>query len=177
MEVRPGDAGDLEAIAETARSLLARGLRQPAAAEHLDSLSVEQLGVAWAGVLSNTNWPTTGTFALTDTDAIIGFAHVCPSRDEDAQPRTGELTAIYLRSPFWGRGGDRALMAAVLATLNEAACEGAALWVPRQQRPRPRFYEAGGWQRDDIGRLGEIGGERVREVRCRRSPLRPSVRG
>jgi GNAT superfamily N-acetyltransferase len=136
--------------------------------DYLDSLTVEQRLVAWTNVFRNSDWPSTGTFVLIDNAVLVGFASVCPSRDEDALTGTGELAAIYVRRVAWGRGGGRALMTAGLATLATAGFESATVWVLDSNGRACRFYEKAGFRWDKVDRVDSLGGRQVREIRYRR---------
>ncbi len=136
---------------------------------YLDSLAAEQRTARWATILASTGWPSTGTFVLEDGAGLVGFAHVCPSRDSDATGRTGEITAIYVRSHAWGQGSGRTLMTAALSTLADASFDDAILWVLETNDRARRFYEVGGWLPDGAERLEAIGGAEVNELRYRRA--------
>lgn len=134
----------------------------------LDSLAAEQRSATWAAILERTDWPSTGTFVLSDEAGLVGFAHVCPSRDPDSTGRTGEIAAIYLRRRAWDRGAGRTLMTAALTAFADASFEDAILWVLDTNERARRFYEAGGWQQDGAERREVIGAADVNELRYRR---------
>ncbi len=98
---------------------------------------------------------------------IVGFAHVGPSRDEDARG-AGELYAIYLLPERWGQGLGRALMARSLVELAASGFAAATLWVLEGNRRARRFYEAGGWRADGSSKVDDHLGFPIREVRYRR---------
>jgi ribosomal protein S18 acetylase RimI-like enzyme len=135
---------------------------------YLDSLAAEQRTARWATILASTDWPSTGTFVLDDEAGLVGFAHVCPSRDSDATGRTGEITSIYVRRHAWDQGAGRTLMTAALSTLADARFDDAILWVLDTNERARRFYEAGGWQQDGAVRREVIGDAEVNELRYRR---------
>src|SRR5579871_2242772 len=67
----------------------------------LDNLSIEQREQEWHERLSQgvTTW-------VAEVDKrVVGFASVCPSRDEDADPKAiSEISAIYLLQEYWRKG-------------------------------------------------------------------------
>jgi L-amino acid N-acyltransferase YncA len=54
---------------------------------------------------------------LVETDEVLGFVNIGPSREEEAVPETGEVTSIYLEPEVWGTGGGRLLMDEALGLL------------------------------------------------------------
>lgn len=136
--------------------------------DYLDNLDVERRREGWDRILAGTDWPRTGAFVAADDDGIIGFAHVCPSRDEDAGDTVGEVTTVYVLASAWGAGAGRALMTAAVGALRDAGCTEATLWVLDTNARARRFYESEGWTVDGAERLEELRGFPTREVRYRR---------
>lgn len=98
---------------------------------------------------------------------VVGFAHVCKSRDESAADSVGEVTAIYVRKPYWGRGIGRRLFAEATKRLRTAGFESAMLWVLESNARTRRFYEAAGWRSDGSEKTEQMGDVTLREVRYR----------
>ncbi len=65
--------------------------------EYVDALDPVQRRLGWEQWIGNDR-PRAGTFVLQhDTDGVIGFINVSPSRDPDTDPlKVGEVKAIYL---------------------------------------------------------------------------------
>jgi GNAT superfamily N-acetyltransferase len=167
MKVRPATPFDLEAVAEVHVRSWQETYPGQVPQDYLDSLSVEQRRRGWA----NTHDDTTGRVAilvLVDDGAVVGFTHVCPSRDADAPVDVGEVTSIYLRRSHWGRGGGRALMAGARDALSERGFAEATLWVLDTNSRARRFYETNGWVLDGAEKRDSIGDTQVKEVRYRR---------
>jgi len=174
VEVRLATASDVDAIAEVhVRSWQETYVGQVPQA-YLDTLSIEQRREAWTTIHADTRWPSTGIFVLGADRVVVGFAHVCPSRDTDAPQNIGEVTSIYIRRSYWGRGGGRALMTAALSTLADAGFTAATLWVLSSNERARRFYETNGWLLDGSDKDHTIGGRHVTELRYRRSLTSPS---
>jgi GNAT superfamily N-acetyltransferase len=104
------------------------------------------------------------TYVCEDDGAVVGFASVGPSRDEDG---TGEVYAIYVEPDAWSTGAGRALMRAAEEQLTKEY--GAALlWVLEDNPRARRFYERAGWAPDGARKAEERYGVRAPEVRYRK---------
>jgi len=104
------------------------------------------------------------TFVCDDDEAVVGFASVGPSRDEDG---FGELYAIYVEPESWSIGAGRALIRAAEERL-EAEYASALLWVLEDNPRARRFYERAGWAADGARKAEERFGVRAPEVRYRK---------
>ena len=101
-----------------------------------------------------------------DDSIVVGFVHLCPTRDEDRYPPTvGEVTSIYVLEEVWGTGTGRALMAAALERVTQAGFVQATLWVLDTNHRARRFYEAGPWQPDGATKRDHLRGFPLTEVR------------
>jgi len=152
--IRPATASDAAALArlhvvcwqEAYAGLLPRA--------HLDGLSVPGRQAMWERLLAGDD-----VCALVAED-LSGFIAV--------DLVDGNVDAIYVRAAAWSTGLGGALMALGLARLADAGFDEATLWVLDTNERAIRFYERGGWVRDDTVKLEEIGGQQVTEVRYRR---------
>lgn len=103
-----------------------------------------------------------------NVSAVVAFAVIRPSRDEDADEDTvGELDTIYSLPSVWGRGVGRTLMAAALDALREAGFTEATLWTAEENHRPRRIYEAAGWRSDGLSRERTWRGVSFRELRYR----------
>lgn len=137
--------------------------------DYLDSLDPAQRRPRWEHILSESNWPRAGTLVAQAAEDVIGFANICPTRDEDEDPaNVGEHTSIYLLPTAWSTGSGRELMIAALGTLQQSFSQ-ATLWVLDTNSRARRFYEAAGWQTDGGVKLDEVKGISLKEVRYRRT--------
>ena len=111
-----------------------------------------------------------GTLLVAEREgAVVGFVSCGHSRDDDAGPTTGEISAIYIRRQVQGTGVGAALMRAALAELTSTGCAEATLWVLDTNALGRSFYERGGWQPDGTVREEpEEGGPPLVELRYRR---------
>lgn len=166
--VRAAERGDAESIAVVHVRAWQDAYRGLMPQDYLDNQSVERRREGWERILAETDWPRTGAFVAENSDGIIGFAHACPSRDDDASEAVGEVSGVYVLATAWGTGAGRALMTAAVSTLRDARFREATLWVLDTNTRARRFYEAAGWAVDGAELLEESRGFPVREVRYRR---------
>jgi GNAT superfamily N-acetyltransferase len=99
--------------------------------------------------------------------AIVGFATTGPAR-HDQDLRVGELLALYVDPPVWGRGIGRRLVVEARRRLLENGFAEAILWVLAGNDRAERFYRADGWVTDGTCREEEIWGVTASEVLYRR---------
>jgi GNAT superfamily N-acetyltransferase len=144
----------------------------------LDSLHPEDRVEGWQQVLSGTDWPREGVFLLVDAaepsetgpgaestagegpsdGAVLGFSHICPTRDDDLDPATtGEITSIYLAPEAWGAGNGALLMEVSLDEMVAGGYETASLWALDTNVRARRFYEIGGWKADGVTKVHDWG--------------------
>ena len=94
--VRPSDLSDDVAIAAVHVGSWQAAYRGQVPDDFLDSLSVERRTAVWREILAGSELPRSGVFVLEDNGRVVGFPHICPSRDDDASPDVGEVSSIYL---------------------------------------------------------------------------------
>jgi GNAT superfamily N-acetyltransferase len=104
------------------------------------------------------------TIVAVEGAAILGFATVSPSRDDDL-PSFGELCALYADPDLWGRGIGVALMKAARGRMFEMGFQRALLWLLVGNARAGRFYEIDGWKRDGHSRTNQVWSLPVDEVR------------
>ncbi|MGI8492951.1 MAG: GNAT family N-acetyltransferase [Acidimicrobiales bacterium] len=105
MEVAPAAAGDAGGLAEVHVKTWQAAYRGRIPDEVLDSLSVAERRRRWSEILEASEPPATMTWVAREAGEIIGFASVCPTRDEDAAPGTGEVASLYVSAEGWAAGG------------------------------------------------------------------------
>ena len=96
---------------------------------------------------------------------VIGFALANASRDDDASPGTGEVSALYVHPDFVGRGVGRLLLARAVRDLAEQGYSRATLWVLESNARARRFYEIAGWRPDGVAKTEVRPGGDLPEVR------------
>lgn len=109
--------------------------------------------------------PDARTWVAEANGRIVGFADTGSSRDSDAAPETGELTAIYLDPEVVGTGVGRALLTHAVDDLRQRGFRRVTLWVLATNQRARRFYEIAGWQPDGVMKVETRPGFELREVR------------
>jgi ribosomal protein S18 acetylase RimI-like enzyme len=133
--------------------------------DYLDGLSVDERAGRWRQLFAETSPPA--EVLVAEEDAVVGFASIVASRDEDAGAATGEVAAVYLLPTHWDRGIGRELLLLAVGRLAAAGFETATLWVLASNARARRFYEAAGWSPDGTEQLTRIGGVDLPELRYR----------
>lgn len=106
-------------------------------------------------------------FVAVEDRTVIGFAHAGPSREEDVDPATMELYAIYLDPPRFREGVGSRLWRALCSAMQEAGARHAALWVLTDNERARAFYDATGWHHDGKEQTFTIDGVEYPGVRYR----------
>ena len=137
---------------------------------YLDALDPASRALIWCRSIAGQSPPTQAALVIADSEQILGFAHICPTRDDDAQNNAvGELTSIYLHPDAWGNGLGHQLMAEALELLREAGNTEVTLWVLEGNARAIHFYEANGWSLDGAIKRATIADTTVTEVRYRKT--------
>ena len=108
------------------------------------------------------------TLVAVEAATILGFATICPARDEDAAGQ-GELCALYVEPDCWGRGVGRALASAARGDLCRRGFTRAVLWVVAGNTRAEQFYRADGWSADGLRRARQVGNVTVETARYGRA--------
>jgi ribosomal protein S18 acetylase RimI-like enzyme len=173
VQLRGARRGDEAAIAEVHIRSWQAAYRGLIPDDYLDALSIEERSEVWRRIIDESTEPGSGCIVVEEGGRIVGFAHLCPCRDEGADPGTGELTTIYLLKEHWHRGLGRALLEGAVVQLSEAGFGVATLWVLGTNVAAQRFYEATGWVPDGATRINDFGAFSRRDLRYRRELPRP----
>ncbi|GAA2524704.1 GNAT family N-acetyltransferase [Rarobacter incanus] len=131
---------------------------------YLSGIDVAERAVRWSRELAS---PTHRTWvATTGASAVVGFASLGESRDEDAGRLTLELLTLYLHPQVWGRGVARALMRTVIDHV--PAANDVTLWVLADNDRARQFYRRHGFSEDGVERMATFDNTDVLELRYRR---------
>jgi GNAT superfamily N-acetyltransferase len=134
----------------------------------LDGLAADASAEQWAHRLAAPDSEVRLLVATsTDTAEVIGYVGLGACRDADLAD-AGEVYALYVRPESWRSGVGRRLLDRATDELAGRYDE-AVLWVLARYDPARRFYEACGWAEDGTGRVREVKGYSVVEVRYRRA--------
>jgi GNAT superfamily N-acetyltransferase len=158
--IRAGREDDAEALAALHVASWRWAYRGLLDDEVLDGLSVEDRGSMWRTLLGG------GEVAVIVAERgseLVGFASAGPSRDDDAEPGTGEVAAIYLAEEMAGSGLGAALFARIQDELRALGCSRATLWVLESNARARRFYEREGWRWD--------GSRSDHQIQCDHQPI------
>jgi GNAT superfamily N-acetyltransferase len=167
VNVRPADTDDAAGIAAVHIQSWQAAYRGQIPDDYLDALSVsvDHRMELWTEILSASELPRLGAFVLENGEEIVGFAHISPSRDFDADPLTGEITSMYLVPRIWGCGGGRLLMDSAISHLRAAGFQTATLWVLDSNARARHFYESAGWKAEGPAKTDDHGSFALVELR------------
>jgi RimJ/RimL family protein N-acetyltransferase len=167
LRIRPASPADAQAIASLHLASYRAAYHGLIPAGILSSLRSEDEEQRWQAALQD---PRRRTLVAADDDAgsaLIGFAEVGPSRDDDADAGTGELIALHVTQAHWRHGLGRTLIGMAVATLAAQDFRTATLWVLTGNSRARDFYEAMSWHHDGSAREVEVSGFQIAEVRYR----------
>jgi L-amino acid N-acyltransferase YncA len=164
--IRPASEADLPAVARIHVDGWRWAYRGLVPDRLLDSLSVDRREEMWRQS-SARRVPGWELFVAERDGEVIGFIGCGPASDDDAEERTGEVYAIYLRPDVVGTGVGRDLFARATKHLQESGFRQATLWVLADNARTRRFYEIAGWKPDGSEKTEEWEGFPLRETRYR----------
>ena len=167
LRIRPATRADADAIAALHLASYRAAYEGLLPAEVLSSLRAEDRRRRWHVSLNDPQRRTLIAQAGDGAPAVIGFAEVGPSRDDDAGAGTGELMALHVMQSRWRQGSGRALHDTAVTTLATLGFQVATLWVLTGNSRARAFYEAMGWSDDGTARVHLAWGIQVPEVRYR----------
>jgi len=167
--LRPALPSDAHALATVHVASWQRAYRGLLPDDYLDGLEVGGWRARWERSLAAADWPRRGTLvAETERGLAQGFVDVVPSRDDDAEPATAEVTSLYVLPDRWRAGVGTALMTAAVDALPTPGYRAVTLWVLSGNARARRFYERTGWAVDGAEKTAVVAGVPVTEARYRR---------
>jgi GNAT superfamily N-acetyltransferase len=139
-------------------------------AEVLDGLDPRDLAMVWASGILNPPAPAARLLVAVEDAEVLGYAAVGPSPDPDAEPGTGELSALEVDPAHQRAGHGSRLMSAAVEYAREIGWTTLHSWCALDDEPRRAFLQSAGWGPDSAYRdlaVGWVGDEPrvVREVR------------
>ena len=144
VSVRDANEADARAIADVHVESWRWAYRGLLPDDLLAALSVDEREVAWLDAIRS----DPGSVLVAVGPAVVGFAGVGASRDDDAEAGTGELLSLYVTESVVGTGVGAALLAAAQDRLRERGFTSVTLWVLDTNARGLRFYERHGWAWD-----------------------------
>jgi GNAT superfamily N-acetyltransferase len=170
IRIRPAEADDAEAIARIQVAAWRTGYGHIVPARWLAELDEADRANRWRGRIGPSANPDSPTFvAVDETDAVVGFVHTGPLRDDDL-PTAGraEIYTLYVDPGAWRRGVGGALIGAVDAFWAGTDVRELTLWVFEANAEARSFYESLGWRADGATQVDDFGDAQPVEMRLRR---------
>jgi GNAT superfamily N-acetyltransferase len=148
---------------------------------HLDQLDPSKRAAIWSKAIGQL---TAVVLVATAGETLVGFCSLLPSRDADASPVVGEISAIYVAPTVWRSGIGSSLIEGTIEAARERDFSDLTLWVLTSNTSARAFDETRGFEvdatlrlknvRDSLSTRPDIGATSRRrarqdEVRARRS--------
>ncbi|MFG1923936.1 GNAT family N-acetyltransferase [Cryptosporangium sp. NPDC048952] len=178
--VRPARADDADAVAriqlETWRVAYARVIPE----DVLAALEADDVAAQWRSAIVEPPTPRHHVLVALEGDAAVGFAAAGPATVEDlvgpgyaSEERGGDewdakalAVSTLLVEPRWGRRGHGSrLLAAVADVAREDGFTRAVAWALDADQATRSFLESTGWAPDGVGRVLDMNGTEVPELR------------
>lgn len=131
-----------------------------AADSHLEKFTIKSRTECFRKFLaSDSEKSSSGETRVVESDGrIVGFLTLGGSRDSDSKHgSTGEIWGIYLSPRYWRRGIGRYVCKQAENILASQGYTAATLWVIELNQRARRFYEAMGFESDDIRKEVHLG--------------------
>ncbi|MBA2263853.1 MAG: GNAT family N-acetyltransferase [Chloroflexi bacterium] len=169
--IRLAQADDAEAIARIQIAAWRQAYAHILPADFLGGLDAAARAAQWRTRIGPAAHADAPTFVAQDeTDAVRGFAHTGPVRDDDLSPEgRAEVYTVYVDPAAWRQGIGFALMAAVDDFWRPTNVRELLLWVFERNADGRAFYERLGWRPDGASQVDDFGGAQPVEVRYRRT--------
>ena len=168
IHLRRATPDDAASIAEVHVETWREAYRDLLPEAELRGLSVERRETLWRRELESLHGDRRPWVADVG-GRIVGFVSAGAARDDDADSRTGEVYAIYVRRACWDRGIGRHLLDHAVRDLRAWGYERATLWCLAENARTREFYERAGWAHDDTTRTERVLDTDQSEVRYRRA--------
>lgn len=131
--------------------------------DYLDALDPARRVGIWERFVNNGS----GRILVAENSGkIVGFCHVMPSRDADAE-QAAEIAAIYVDPDQWRMGYGSLLCMAARGFAVEQGFHHMTLWVLRENSMGRQFYESMGFQADGATKIEKAPGFVLDEIRYR----------
>lgn len=121
----------------------------------------------WRGELEVESPDRTPWVALID-DRVIGFAAGGITRDDDADPHTGEIYQLFVAPECWSQGIRSNLIKRVSRDLAEHGFDNAIFWILANDEVMRSFAEYVSWVTDGTTRMEDCGDTQVEQILYRR---------
>lgn len=153
MKIRPATDRDTDAIAHVHTISWQAVYRGHFPDSYLDNIDVTRRAETWRRV----SLDGSELVVAESENSIIGFLHLCQSRDEDADDSTDEISSIYFVPDCWSKGQGRQLMDWALDRSKARGSKQVTLWVLEGNDRARGFYGAMGFHLDGTTKAGQLG--------------------
>lgn len=160
----PGEAAQIAAVQ---RRSWAQLLPSGVAGHLLDSVPADAMADSWVAAIVRPPLATMRVLVAVADGAVVGFAAVGPSDDDDAHDEDALVAEFVVDPPAQRRGHGSRLLHAVADTLRADGFARATWWVRATDDPLRAFLASAGWAPDGAHRVVGTDDEaaRVRMVR------------
>ncbi len=166
--VRPATARDAKAIAEIHVATWQAAYRDVMPEDYLNKMTLEKRQAYWSEAIE---YSEPQLLVATDGDQIVGFVGYDRSRDAKTRSTVGEIWAIYVAPPHWGKGVGLALWDGARDGLKEEGCTQVTIWVLLRNERALQFCEhAAGFKREMASlKTVAFGPVKLEEIRLKRA--------
>ena len=181
VQVRLARPDDAVAVARIQLSTWRTAYAAVIPASVLDALGEDDAAVQWRSAIVEPPTPLHRVLVAFEGEVAVGFAAIGPAVPEDlvgpgheseALPASGAwnrdalAVSTLLVEPRWGRRGHGSrLLAAVADVAREDGFTRALAWVLDADAATRKFLESAGWAPDGVGRVLDMDGTDVDEIR------------
>jgi ribosomal protein S18 acetylase RimI-like enzyme len=167
IQLRHATDKDARSIAEVHVRSWRQAYRGQLPQTFLDSLSVSDRAESWERRLVTAPGADRPFWVAEVGGTVVGFVNTGPSRDDDAQPGTSEIYAIYVHPECWEKGIGTRLLDRAVNDLRRHGYSSATLWCLGSNAQARAFYERARWRADGATKRELVGGIETEEVRYR----------
>ncbi|MFZ3219485.1 MAG: GNAT family N-acetyltransferase [Rhodoferax sp.] len=166
-KVRPATLRDAKAIAELHNATVREAFQSAVTDTAIPVMPLDKRQAYWREAIE---YAEPQVQVALDDDKIVGFVGFDRSRDKGTPPTMGEIWAIYVAQPYWGKGVGLALWDAAREGLQEEGCTHVSIWVPIANDRALRFHDLAGFKRElNSAKTVAIGPVKVEEIRLKRA--------
>jgi len=180
VHVRPARPEDAEAVARIQLATWRIAYAQVIPESVLAALDEDAVAAQWRSAVVEPPTPRHRLLVAYEGAVTVGFAAIGPAAPEDvvgpghesAAPSTDQwdtrtlLVSALLVEPRWGRRGHGSrLLAAVADVAREDGFTRAVAWALEADAATRTFLESAGWAPDGVGRVLDMNGSEVPELR------------
>lgn len=169
LTIRPAEVEDARAIADLHVRSFIKSYQHLATTRRAAEGGLEERVHLWESRLGE---PAKTTLVAMRNDRMVGFIHIGPSPDKDADDSTGHIYSVHVDPSLTGGSIGSRLVARAMEVLAKEGFHTATLWAVSDNERARRFYDRLGWLPDGVVRseklsVGSEGGDVVEVSRFR----------